>query len=33
MYYAGIGSRNTPVVILNMFQELGRSLAEKGYVL
>lgn len=33
MYYAGIGSRNTPVSILNAFMELGKLLAEKGYVL
>ena len=33
MYYAGIGSRNTPVSILNAFMELGKILAEKGYIL
>lgn len=33
LYYAGIGSRNTPDIILNVFCEIGKALALKDYVL
>ena len=33
LYYAGIGSRQTPEAILNTFTELGRQLASMGFVL
>lgn len=32
-YYAGIGARKTPEEVLVTFKEIGRLLAEKGYVL
>lgn len=32
-YYAGIGSRETPIEILNLFTKLGKYLAKKNYIL
>ena len=32
-YYAGIGSRETPIEICNMFEKIGEFLADKGYIL
>ena len=33
LYYAGIGSRETPERILNSFEQLGETLGKMGYVL
>ena len=33
MYYAGIGSRETPEDVLKVFVNIGRYLATKGYIL
>jgi len=33
IYYAGIGSRQTPDWCLKIFEELGAKLAEEGYIL
>ncbi len=33
IYYAGIGSRETPLEILNVFDDLGYFFAEKGFIL
>jgi hypothetical protein len=32
-YYAGIGSRETPIEVLKLFTQLGKLLANKGYIL
>lgn len=32
-YYAGIGSRETPQDVLNIFQSVARYLSNKGYIL
>lgn len=32
-YYAGIGSRETPIEILKLFTQLGKFLANKNYIL
>ena len=32
-YYAGIGSRETPSEILKLFENIGRFLARKGFIL
>lgn len=32
-YYAGIGSRDTPINILSLFTQVGKFLANKGYIL
>ena len=33
MFYAGIGSRNTPAPILDVMTRIGTALADKGYTL
>lgn len=33
MYYAGVGSRETPQDILNTMYKIGKYLASKGYTL
>ncbi len=33
IYYAGIGSRETPEAILNAFEKLGEKLGEMGFIL
>ena len=33
IYYAGIGSRETPIEVLNAFEYLGMEFAKRGYVL
>ena len=33
MYYAGIGSRETPGLMLGAFARIGEFLAKKGYTL
>ena len=32
-YYAGIGSRNTPKEVLDVFESIGKYLALQGFVL
>jgi hypothetical protein len=32
-YYTGVGSRKTPIEILNVMQDIGKIYAKKGYVL
>jgi hypothetical protein len=32
-YYAGIGSRETPIQILKLFENIGKFLAKKGFTL
>jgi hypothetical protein len=33
IYYAGIGSRETPIIILHYFKKLGYYFAQQGYIL
>ena len=33
MYYAGIGSRNTPKEVLDAFEYLGKELGQRGFIL
>ena len=33
LYYAGIGSRETPIIILKLFTQIGKYLANKNYIL
>lgn len=33
IYYAGIGSRNTPLEVIYAFEYLGEELAKRGYIL
>lgn len=33
IYYAGIGSRETPIYILDWFEKVGTTLAERGFTL
>jgi len=32
-YYTGIGSRETPIIILKLFTQVGKYLAQKDYIL